>query len=166
MDSGSNFSRFDSGAYWQQPGRSIVESLLSPVSFPTNDPTDQESTSTINKHGLWSTTSYQRTYFARRTQIHSVSDLHLPKNPTDDILNVKTSLEPLLFTHKWDLKQIEGYLRTWSSAHTYDEKMGEGSDVVTEFLEELKKGMQKEMIGKKEKIEVAWRGGLLCGRKE
>lgn len=45
------------------------------------------------------------------------------------------SHEPLLLRHSWDLQQLEGYLRTWSAAHTFNEE--HGGDVVGRFLESL-----------------------------
>ncbi|KAM0749433.1 S-adenosyl-L-methionine-dependent methyltransferase [Meredithblackwellia eburnea MCA 4105] len=125
------------GPYWQQPGRSIVESLLVPLALPPS-PTF---------------TSQTRSFFL------SDSPSYVPPSPE--------TTHPLLLTQNWSLKEIEGYLKTFSAAHTYDEKHGDASDVGREFGRRLGDALKAEGVDVDagEKILVAWRMGTVEARK-
>lgn len=145
--------------YWQQPGRSIVESLLTPLPFPSNSVSALESSSTISTHGNWDTSSFERFYF----------DLP-PSSPSTSIINVpgiKETHEPVLLKHQWTISDVEAYLRTWSSAHSYNEvHSGEGGDCVAAFLERFGEVWREQGLREEERVEVAWKMGGLRGRKE
>ncbi|ORY84174.1 S-adenosyl-L-methionine-dependent methyltransferase [Leucosporidium creatinivorum] len=133
------------GPYWQQPGRSIVESLLTPFPFPS------PSSSTSGPD--FDPTTFHRSFFLR-------SGGSPPSLSTPDPPSTTTSVDPLLLTHQWSLKDIEAYLRTWSSASTYkDEHPGE-EDVVSAMVERLREGGLKD----DEKVEVGWEMGVVMGR--
>jgi len=72
----------------------------------------------------------------------------------------------LLLTRQWSPAQLEGYLRTWSAAHAFDEAHP-GRDVVSGFLRELREaeGGLRE-LGEGETVEVAWEVGIVMGRKK
>ncbi|SCZ88406.1 BZ3500_MvSof-1268-A1-R1_Chr2-1g04389 [Microbotryum saponariae] len=134
--------------YWQQPGRGIAESLLSQYAFPSRD-SDKR----------WDTSSFRRDYFLRAS---SDSSPAVPTNP-EDPPNVQVEKHDLILEHVWSLKELEAYLRTWSSAHTYDEKHGPGSDVVRSFVEKLTTtGYGKGRADGKERI--GWEMGMISGR--
>ncbi|KAI5477828.1 trans-aconitate 3-methyltransferase [Pseudohyphozyma bogoriensis] len=135
----SQYSAGTLGAYWQQPGRSIVEDLLRPFPPPTS------STSFLPS-------SLERTYF--------VPPSEYPSTPAPG-----ESFEPLLLKHEWDMEGFEGYLRTWSSAFSYNEKH-EGTDIVSEFVEVLKEALGKDGVKGSDKFLVAWRMAVLKGKKK
>ncbi|SCV72056.1 BQ2448_4750 [Microbotryum intermedium] len=134
--------------YWQQPGRAIAESLLSQSPFPSRD-----------SSGRWDTSSFRRDYFLRSSSESSAPNV--PSNP-EDPQSVRIERHDLILEHDWSLKELEAYLRTWSSAHTYDEKHGSGSDVVKCFVDKLAAtGYGQARADGKERI--GWEMGMISG---
>ncbi|KAL8279508.1 hypothetical protein RQP46_008070 [Phenoliferia psychrophenolica] len=132
------------GPYWQQPGRSIVESLLIPFPLPAPSPSPKF-------------TSLHRAFF---------SDAIPPLPPADPTTPYTTSLDPVLLTHKWSMTELGAYLGTFSAAHTYDEKNGKESDVARDFAMRLKEALASEGVKEGEKFKVAWRMGTVQGKLE
>ncbi|BGP32558.1 trans-aconitate methyltransferase 1 [Rhodotorula toruloides] len=170
------------GKYWQQPGRSIVEALLTPFPFPS--PSSEPS---------FDPSSFHRSFFLRPNgpppplSLPPSLDPPLPSAAgesatyslrpassasTDASLRVSITRE-LLLTRKWTLEELEAYLRTWSSAHAYNEahrpspdspNAGTGQayrDCVEVFLEALR----REGVSEGE-MEVGWEMGVVFGRKK
>ena len=131
------------GPYWQQPGRSIVESLLVPFPFPAP-----------SSRPKFSPTSFHRSFF---------SDA-LPELPSDPAPSYTTSLDPVLLTHTWTMAELAAYLGTFSAAHTYDEKHGKGSDVAQDFSVRLQEALKSEGVPDGAKVRVAWRMGTVEGK--
>lgn len=133
------------GPYWQQPGRSIAESLLCPFPFPSEP--------SASSKPDFDRSSFHRSFFLR-------SESASPP-PTSDPDYVTTSKHPLLLKHDWTLKQIEAYLRTWSSAATFKERHPKNPDPVDEMVEKLRnEGGLKDDV----KVEVGWEVGMIMGR--
>ncbi|GAA5874695.1 hypothetical protein JCM16303_002954 [Sporobolomyces ruberrimus] len=145
------------GPYWEQPGRSIVENLLVPfpLPIPSNFPSSSEANSICSS---FDPSSLKRTF---HLQNPSSSETILPK-PLSSESNLSTSLHPLLLTKTWNLQGLEGYLRTWSSLHKYEEENGKEPDVVARLLEQLREKGWKEG----EEVEVGWEVGMFMGKKK
>lgn len=139
----SEFESFFSGPYWQQPGRSITEALLSPYPFP--DPTDTH----------FDPSSFQRSFFLRSPTAEPPRNVNDPPS-----VKVEVSKDGLLLTHQWTLAEIEAYLRTFSSVVTYKEQHG-GEDPVPDMIESLR----KEGLNEQDRVEVAWEVGMIMGKK-
>lgn len=130
-----------SGPYWQQPGRSIVEALLTPFPFPSHPAFDPSS---FHRHFL--------------TVDAAPSPSARPAPPGSPAFT--SSYAPLMLRQQWDLGQFEAYLRTWSAALSYDEV--NGGDVVGEMMG-MVRGVGEWEEG--EKVEVAWEMAVMSGRK-
>lgn len=63
--------------------------------------------------------------------------------------------------HDWDLSQIEGYLRTWSAAFSYDEE--HGGDVVRGMMEKIRGTGE---VGEGDRVRCAWELTVMSGRKK
>ncbi|KAM0791632.1 hypothetical protein ACM66B_006070 [Microbotryomycetes sp. NB124-2] len=127
--------------YWQQPGRSITEALLAPFPLPSSTPSASK----------FDSSSYQRTFF--------LASGHQPPSMSSDPGTRTVEIQPLLLKKEWSLTEVEGYLRTWSSAHAYHEQHPE-EDPVEGMLDKLRKAGFRE----DEKVQVAWELGLVMGR--
>ncbi|GAA5967635.1 hypothetical protein JCM11641_005717 [Rhodosporidiobolus odoratus] len=169
------------GPFWEQPGRSIVEALLTPFPFPSS-----VSVSTFNP------ATYTRSFFLRPSG--GPPPFSQPTSPAtlaaDSLLKIEVTRE-LLLKRTWGIEELRAYLRTWSAAHSYDEthrqKQGastgdraregqrqealqglmmkqrqEDRDCVEVFLDELKRAGLKEGEG----VEVAWEVGVMMGRRK
>ncbi|KAK4047244.1 trans-aconitate methyltransferase 1 [Microbotryomycetes sp. JL201] len=127
--------------YWQQPGRSIVEHLLTPFPLPSSTPSDPN----------FEPASFQRTFF--------LAPGAKPPKTMDNPPARTTKVLPLLLTKQWTLQEVEGYLRTWSSAHAYQEKHPD-EDPVAEMVKQLKRaGFTAD-----ETVQVAWELGIVMGK--
>lgn len=149
------------GPYWEQPGRSIVENLLIP--FPLPLATNFSPSSSRTKDEIESTCSQFDLDSLQRT-FHLEKQSSLPSLlPSEERASIKIHVEPsLLLTKNWTLKGLEGYLRTWSSLHKYQEEKGTQPDIVEELLEKLReKGWKDE-----EEVEAAWQVGMVMGKKK
>ncbi|KAK8850696.1 hypothetical protein IAR55_004616 [Kwoniella newhampshirensis] len=157
------FSHFSSkiiGAYWSQPGRSIVENLLDAVPFPVTPTTSPSSP------GVGGDASGE--HLLPLDQIDEPPSLQLDDSgwdPTTAIRIRSTPTKPWLMTRPMSLDQFEGYLRSASAVHEYrqahpEEKRGEGDgDVVDRFMVDIRNGLESEgMVDKdgKGKFEVGW----------
>ena len=132
-----------SGPYWQQPGRSIVESLL--VHFPLPSASSRPHF-----------TSLHRAFFSDKLPEISEST-HPP---------CTTSLDPVLLTHDWTMSELAAYLGTFSAAHTYDEGFAGESDVARDFSQRLKEALRVEGVEEGDRFRVAWRMGTVQGKLE
>lgn len=156
------------GSYWEQPGRSIVEALLTPFPFPSSS-------------AGFDPDSYTRSFFLREpssTQEPLPFSIEgLPRDATAGEFAVrerKTATDPArvllsrsgsLLTRQWTMNQLIGYLRTWSARHAYQEQNPAAPDVIDAFVEQLREAGLRLDERKGETIEVAWDVGLIMGRK-
>lgn len=190
------------GKYWQQPGRSIVEALLTPFPLPSPsadssfDPSSFHRSFFLRPNGpppplslpqtldppLPSATGESATYTLRPAPPRSGKEADAP-------LTVAITRDVLL-TRKWTLSELEGYLRTWSSAHAYNEAHRPSSsssavqtgtqlsnsdqegdanqpyrDCVEVFLERLKREGIEEVERRDGGLDVGWEMGVVFGRK-
>lgn len=171
------------GPYWEQPGRSIVESLLVPFPFPSRALTPP-----------FDPSSYTRSFFLRG----STSSGNTPSSPLpfklkglapdaqsgtyildsdrsaggDGTRTVHLSRSGSLLTRDWTLAQLVGYLRTWSAAHAYNEKNPAATAAAHDCVDEFVAQLQERGLGlgsdrqRAETIQVAWDVGLIMGRKK
>lgn len=151
-----------------------MESLFDPVAFPTNTPSNDEDSGYIARHGKWELDSFERVKFdvddvldGPHKGTKPLGDYSLPA--AVDPAYIKHTREPSILKLKWDIPQLEKYLRTWSSANTYDEqhpeKKGIGKGIIGEFVDRLKAG-GLGVKGGEEKFEIAWPLGMLLLRKQ
>ena len=155
------------GPYWQQPGRSIVEKLLDPIAFPSNRPSKFESAEYIAQHGKFG--SFERLKFVRFGEPQPAKSKDIPPLVRTAERDIITEREfPILLKVKWSFAELEAYLRTWSAAHTYDEKhFPEGGEsVVDKFKESIWAGFNKAFIKRRKPIPISWKMGMILGRKE
>ena len=154
------------GPYWQQPGRSHVEKLLDPLPFPSNRPSEFESAEYIAQHGNFG--SFERWKFVRFGEPQPPIPRHPPPPARTADKDLITEREyPILLKVKWTFAELEAYLRTWSAAHTYDEKhYPNGGSVVDSFKEAIWAGFTKSFIKRKKAIPISWKMGMMLGRKE
>ncbi|BGP02465.1 Trans-aconitate 3-methyltransferase [Rhodotorula toruloides] len=172
------------GKYWQQPGRSIVEALLTP--FPLPSPSSSPS---------FDPSSFHRSFFLRPhgpPPPLTLPPLLDPPLPSAEGESATYSLQPatstttdaplsvsitrtILLQRTWTLSQLEAYLRTWSSAHAYNAShrpsspdspnAGTGQawrDCVEVFVD----GLRREGVSEEEEgMEVGWEMGVVFGRK-
>ncbi|KWU42029.1 S-adenosyl-L-methionine-dependent methyltransferase [Rhodotorula sp. JG-1b] len=171
------------GPYWEQPGRSIVESLLVPFPFPSRALTPS-----------FDPTSYTRSFFLREpTPSGTTTSSPLPfkleglapdaQSGTytldsdrsaggDGTRTVLLSRSGSLLTRDWTLAQLVGYLRTWSAAHAYNEKNPAAATAAHDCVDEFVAQLQEHGLGlgsdgqRAETIQVAWDVGLIMGRKK
>ncbi|PRP78701.1 hypothetical protein PROFUN_13440 [Planoprotostelium fungivorum] len=125
-----HFSHDKLGPYWQQPGRRLVENLLTEIPFPTGSEWNG---------GL-------RLGFDGHPFIHY--DSHQFTIPNGDDL-------PLMHK-KGGKKMIEDYLTTWSSVNTYREKHPQEKDT---FLPDFFRGFwarREKETGHRDDIIIAW----------
>ncbi|GAA5983826.1 hypothetical protein JCM10908_005941 [Rhodotorula pacifica] len=162
------------GRYWEQPGRSIVESLLAPFPFPSSSPSSSQ----------FDPSSFTRSFFLRKSPSNTEQPSPLPfklegldpharegshnlrsdENGNGTPRTVHLSRSGSLLTRQWTLSQLIGYLRTWSAAHAYNEQNPAAVDCVDEFVTKLEKeGLR---LTEEETIEVAWDVGIIMGRKK
>ncbi|GAA6005998.1 class I SAM-dependent methyltransferase [Rhodotorula paludigena] len=128
------------GPYWEQPGRSIVEALLTPIPFPV--PSASSSSAPDDALSSFDPSSFTRSFFLRPGDTVSVPsafppspDPPLPTAPgasaayrlapsalaTSPALAATTTLErTLLLRRQWTREQLAAYLRTWSAAHSFN----------------------------------------------
>ncbi|KAK4048277.1 trans-aconitate methyltransferase 1 [Microbotryomycetes sp. JL221] len=132
------------GPYWQQPGRSIAEALLKTFPFPNPNSTFQTN--------VWDSTSFKRCFFLKQDSIQPVID--------NDPSTTKIEIKPLLLTKLWTLKEIKGYLETWSSLHSYKEQHPQ-EDPVKDMLASL----EQAGLNHQEQVEVGWELGFIMGKK-
>ncbi|GAA5843628.1 hypothetical protein JCM9279_000812 [Rhodotorula babjevae] len=185
------------GPYWEQPGRSIVEDLLVPFPLPATSSSSSIPSSTAAQfdpasltrtfflrpdapdgapaepHALPPLLEPLAAPLGPPSSSSSRSTTWLAPSPSSSASPTPTSLarlevhRTLLLTRRWTLPQLEGYLRTWSAAHAFDEAHpGEGEGgVVSGFVRELEAAGLKE-LGEGETVEVAWEMGVVMGRKK
>ncbi|GAA5841906.1 hypothetical protein JCM5353_001184 [Sporobolomyces roseus] len=149
------------GPYWEQPGRSIVESLLVP--FPLPLPHNFPSTSSPSDHSILN--SFEPSSLKRSFHLSSSSSSSSPSLSSSESSMIETSIHPLLLKKEMTLDDLEAYLRTWSSLHKYNEehrKEEGGKDVVEELLERMRGRGWREG----EKVEAAWEVGMVMGKKK
>ncbi|GEM10018.1 trans-aconitate 3-methyltransferase [Rhodotorula toruloides] len=199
----TSYSSGTLGKYWQQPGRSIVEALL--TSFPHP--------SSYSSEPSFDPSSFRRSFFLRPNgpppplSLPPLLDPPLPQakgeSATYSLLPASTSATaaPLsvsitrnvLLTRRWKLEELEGYLRTWSSAHAYNEahrpsssdsasndlpigtqlsNAGHGGsagqlkrDCVEVFLEALRREGVEDLETRDGGLDVGWEMGIVFGRK-
>lgn len=188
-------ARPHTGPYWEQPGRSIVEDLLVPFPLPAASPSSPIPSSTASH---FDPVALTRTFFLRPDagEPHALPPLLEPLAaplgppfssssssssrtttwlaPSPSSPSTPTGLARLevhrtsLLTRRWTVAQLEGYLRTWSAAHAYDEAhpgaRGEGG-VVSGFVRELEDAGLGD-LGSEGTVEVAWDVGIVLGRKK
>lgn len=151
------------GAYWQQPGRSIVEKLLTP--FPLPIPSSTPPPPRSPRRPDFDPTSFRRAFFLR-------DGTHTPPVvPCLDPPSTTTTVASLLLRQRWDLRQVEAYLRTWSSVHAFDEEhVGQGKEKGKgqgeekgSVVRELVDGLRVAGFGDGQR-EVAWEMGMVMGR--
>ncbi|BGP48657.1 trans-aconitate methyltransferase 1 [Rhodotorula kratochvilovae] len=177
------------GAFWEQPGRSIVEALLTPFPLPSSS---QSRAIPRSLSASFDPSSLSRSFFLRPgggpPPLGLPSDLS-PPLPTDEGSSASYSLPGLslslsrtvLLHRSWTLPQLRAYLSTWSAAHAFNrthnppsggaeaerDPHGEESahtDVVEVFIKQLQDAGLKLEEG--ETIEVAWEMGVVMGRKK
>ncbi|GAA5945145.1 hypothetical protein JCM3775_004870 [Rhodotorula graminis] len=185
------------GPYWEQPGRSIVEGLLVNFPLPAASPSSPIPSSTASQFDPASLTrtfflrpdaeqgalpplleplaaplrppstsssSLSTTWLAPSPSSSAAS----PAAPSPTGLARLEVHRTLLLTRHWSVAELEGYLRTWSAAHAYDEahsSEGNGKgDVVSGFVRQLRERGLGE-LSEGETVEVAWEMGLVMGRK-
>ncbi|KZW03172.1 S-adenosyl-L-methionine-dependent methyltransferase [Exidia glandulosa HHB12029] len=139
-------------AFWQQPGRWLVETHLQHVPQPPHPPF----------------TDVQQVFF---------TGPHFPQYTAQG-----REVQPVILTKVLDWPGVEAYLRTWSSLHTYQEvrpydkakigvQDGKGSpdgDVVQRLLWRLRNRIVKETGSSnvEEEVQLEWPLVLIMGRKE
>ncbi|GAA5990849.1 hypothetical protein JCM5350_005139 [Sporobolomyces pararoseus] len=170
------FSRELLGPYWQQPGRSIVENLLKPFPLPitknfTFPPSSSDADLVESICSQFDQSSLQRSFYLQNPSSSTLllDDLvpRAEKEPVDT--TIKTTLHPLLLTKKWDLKNFENYLNTWSSLHKYrEEHQGKGGESPRRIVDDLLVKMRDSGSWRDdgELVEVAWEVGMLMGKKK
>ncbi|GAA5925778.1 class I SAM-dependent methyltransferase [Sporobolomyces koalae] len=143
------------GPYWEQPGRSIVEALLVPFPLPLADnfASNSEATSICSAYDA---STLQRTF-----HLDSTVPTSPVLEPAEQSAGVKNSRHDLLLTKQLTLQGFEGYLRTWSSLHKYDEEHRGGTDVAKALIERMKEAGWQEG----EEVEAAWQVGMVMGKK-
>ncbi|BGP16709.1 hypothetical protein JCM10213_009126 [Rhodosporidiobolus nylandii] len=147
------------GPFWEQPGRSIVEALLTPFPFPStaskspSSPSADATSSPQPSEDSFDPSTFRRSFFLR------------PGGPPPPLTPASSEQPPhinvsheLLLTKQWTLAQLEAYLRTWSAAHNYN--AARGRDCVEDFVEQLKAAG----LGETETVDVAWEVGVVMGR--
>lgn len=165
------------GPYWEQPGRSIVESLLVPFPFPSDAlaPPFDASSYTRSFFLREPTTSGNTPFSLLPFKLEGLAPdaqggtytLNSDRSRGDGTRTVHLSRSGSLLTRDWTLAQLVGYLRTWSAAHAYNEKNPTAAhDCVDAFVAQL----QEHGLGLDEQtadtIQVAWDVGLIMGRKQ
>ncbi|GAA6011923.1 hypothetical protein JCM11491_000104 [Sporobolomyces phaffii] len=169
------------GPYWEQPGRSIVEHLLVPFPLPLasnfDSPPSPPSSSSSFSASASASASASRVCSGfdpaslRRT-FDSANDASTAALSAAELAaNVETTVrDDSLLTKRWTLDDLEGYLRTWSSLHRYEQERPPGSssssssspDVVEALLRQLEdRGWRRG-----EEVEARWQVGMLMGRKK
>lgn len=178
------------GPYWEQPGRSIVEALLTPFPFPAG-----------NLSPPFNPGSFTRSFFLRalaETESKTLpfrieglapdapeGDYTLPPPPPAPSASSSPSPSSVprttprtvhlhrsgsLLKRHWTRAQLVAYLRTWSAAHAYNEQRGATGagdrDCVDAFMDRLEQAGFQLDEERGETIEVAWDVGVLLGRKQ
>ncbi|KDQ08728.1 hypothetical protein BOTBODRAFT_37728, partial [Botryobasidium botryosum FD-172 SS1] len=137
------------GAYWEQPGRSIVEAHLTAVRPPPS-------------------------LFASQERIH-FAGAHDLGNAGKEVDGDRIRVEEAILSKRFTWESMEGYLRTWSSFHAYvqahptpsadanaqENSDSEGGDAVTRFLDVLKKGTGEGV----QELELEWPLTLVLAKK-
>ncbi|EST04849.1 Methyltransferase type 11 [Kalmanozyma brasiliensis GHG001] len=146
------------GAYWEQPGRSIVNAGLSPVPFPFTYPEMAShwdegsafkrtfSTTGLPKEHHWSSWPPPTTH-------------PLTASLPDEVASEFTGKQESATMDKHlDWSQLASYLRTWSATHTYlSEHPNEKADVVDRFVQQLKQAVTRENGGNEvEQLHLRW----------
>lgn len=143
------------GPYWQ-PGRKIVEGLLDAVPFPVSP----KPPTLLRLAG--STFSVDR--IAEPTLL--ANDIDTPTWDTETAVRLKEmDGKQWLMTKQMTLSSLEGYFRTWSALHAYQEvnpddikkrgKGGENGDIVDRLVADIKQKMGDE-VSKEGEFEVGW----------
>jgi len=146
----NSYSHDRLGPYWEQPGRSIVEALYDPIPFPTNEPTEHELASSIERYGSWDTTSFRRIKFDEEGSTTYKDSLKASNDTTNPV-------EPILLSRQWSMAELHEYFKTWSSAHTYNEKQGlDGEGAAGFIINDLSKELNVPKDDQETKFDVYW----------
>jgi trans-aconitate 3-methyltransferase len=144
-------------AYWEQPGRAILDAGLVTVPLPPEDSFDVEASKVISFSGT------------QRQDIEAALTASGRKVENDEVI-LNNSLT-------WEL--LEKYCRTWSSLSNYLEKYpeekekrlsnggkgGPDGDIVDRFLSRLRNELLKTTGSIPEKVDIEWPVTLLLYRK-
>ena len=150
------------GPYWQ-PGRKIVESLLDPVPFPISP----------RPPSILSLASSEFRAASIREPLLSEQPFDCDVwDPTSAVRLKEIDGQQWLMTKKFDYSALEGYLRTWSALHSYQEAHpedettgGQDGDIVDRVLAKIKQGL-RQAGHHTDPIEVGWPLILMMIRKK
>jgi hypothetical protein len=144
-------------AYWEQPGRAILDAGLITVPLPPEDSFDMETSKVTSFSGN------------QRRDLQAALTASGRKVENDKVILNKSLT--------WEL--LEKYCRTWSSLSNYLEKFpeekekrlsnggkgGQEGDIVDRFLLRLRNEMLKTTGSIPEKVDIEWPVTLLLYRK-
>jgi trans-aconitate 3-methyltransferase len=139
------------GAYFERPGRSILEDHLQKVRFPVEP--------------AWDGSSGLRVYY--------VGDHYSTTGPNPDIRLTpggKDEVHETIFRKEMSFEDLDNYLRTWSALHTFHTKHPEDrdhvdGDIVTRLINRLKEGMAEDLKSVPGKFDVEWPIALIMIKK-
>jgi|SRR5882762_6967788 len=146
------------GPHWQQPGRSILENHLVDVPSATDMLPDRFA-------------DFERVFFTGASSYILLSRWSLLKfalgSKPGEYYPSLPSTGPVILRRKMTWGDLQQYLRTWSSLHTYHEhypedlKRPEG-DIATRFLKSL-----KDTAGVKDQdsVDIEWPLALILVRR-
>jgi trans-aconitate 3-methyltransferase len=142
------------GAYWEQPGRSILDSHLQPIRLPSAAPWDPASRRHIFFSGKYANAEGEIAIETERLEAEGV----------------KTELRDVIMKKWLDWKALDDYLRTWSCLHTFhskhpEDKAAAGGDIVQRFVKTVQEGVKKAGDADAKGLDVEWPVSLIVVKK-